>query len=112
MKRIARERPRTPSEVAEIEAVRELVAADLPELIATYYAQAKSRRAIRDLLRQLQDARRAKGLGLDDLPDLTAEERSILADHEAGRPTTVRLKTLRHYARAVGKRVVVSLADA
>lgn len=112
MKRIIRDTPRTPEEVAELEALREQIAADLPELIATYHAQVRSRRVARKLFGQLQAAQHAKGLSIASLPLLTPQERSTLMEYEAGRPTNLGLKTLRRYARAVGKRVVVSLADA
>ncbi len=112
MKRITRDRPLTPIEVAAIQVAREQVAADLPELIATYRAQVRSRRVVRKLFDQLQATQRSKGLALVDLPVLTAKDRFTLTEYEAGRPTVLRLKTLRRYALAVGKRVVVSLTDA
>ena len=112
MKRITRDRPLTTDEAAEDQVLREQIAADLPELLASYYAQVRSRKLVRKLFNQLQVAQRTKGVSIDALPLLTPKERHTLLEYEAGRPAILRLKTLRRYARAVGKRVVVSLADA
>ncbi len=112
MKRIIRERPLSTDEAAEDQALREQVATDLPELLASYHAQVRSRRILRELFSQLQAAQRSKGTSISALPLLTPQERFTLMEYEAGRPAILRLKTLRRYARAVGKRVVVTLADA
>ena len=112
MKRIVRERPLTTDEAAEDQILREQVAADLPELLASYHTQVRSRRLVRKLFGQLQAAQHAQGVSIATLPLLTPDERSTLMEYEAGRPAILRLRTLRRYARAIGKRVVVSLADA
>ena len=54
----------------------------------------------------------AKGLSLADLTELTGMDRSALSKLETGQRTNPTVETLVRYADAVGKRLVVSLADA
>ena len=62
--------------------------------------------------RQLKAAREAKGLSLADLTELTGMDRSALSKLETGQRANPTVETLVRYAEAVGKRLVVSLADA
>ena len=64
-----------------------------------------------DLLKQLKAARVEQGLSLADLTDLTGMDRSALSKLETGQRTNPTVETLVRYAEAVGKRLVVSLAD-
>ena len=65
-----------------------------------------------DLLRQLKAAREEKGLSLADLTERTGMDRSALSKLETGQRANPTVETLVRYAEAVGKRLVVSLADA
>ena len=51
-------------------------------------------------------------MSLSDLTELTGMDRSALSKLETGQRPNPTIETLVHYAEAVGKRLVVSLADA
>src|SRR5882762_8902128 len=108
MKRITRARRLTPEEAAKYRAIREKVAAELPDLIARHH----ERDRLHELLAQLKAAREAKGLSLADMTELTGMDRSALSKLETGQRANPTVETLVRYAEAVGKRLVVSLADA
>lgn len=63
------------------------------------------------MLRELKAAREAKGLSLADVTQLTGMDRSALSKLENGQRSNPTVETLVRYAEAVGKRLVVSLAD-
>jgi transcriptional regulator with XRE-family HTH domain len=77
--------------------VREQVAAELPVLVAR--------------LPQLKAAREKRGLSLADLTKRTGMDRSAISKLESGQRPNPTLDTLVRYAEAVGKRLVVQLAD-
>ena len=112
MKRITRNRRLTPDEAAKYKAVREQVADELPDLIARHHERMASLDQLEKLFTQLKAAREAKGLSLADLTDLTGMDRSALSKLETGQRANPTVETLVRYAEAVGKRLVVSLADA
>src|SRR5262245_5117979 len=112
MKRITRERKLTPEEAAKYKAVREQVAEELPELIERHHERLAALDQLDDLLRQLKTAREEKGLSLADLTELTGMDRSAISKLETGQRPNPTVETLVRYAEAVGKRLVVSLADA
>jgi DNA-binding XRE family transcriptional regulator len=112
MKRIQRDRKLTPEEAAKYKAVREQVAAELPDIIARHHERAASLDQLDNLLAQLKAARESKGLSLADLTELTGMDRSALSKLETGGRPNPTVETLVRYAEAVGKRLVVSLADA
>ena len=112
MKRITRNRKLTLKEVAEYKGVREQVEAELPELIARHHERMATLDQLDELLRQLKAAREAKGLSLANLTEITGMDRSALSKLETGQRANPTVETLVRYAEAVGKRLVVSLADA
>ena len=112
MKRITRDRRLTPEEAVKYKAIREQVATDLPDLITRHHERTAARDHLQDLVRQLKSAREAKGLSLSDVTDLTGMDRSALSKLETGQRANPTMETLDRYAEAVGKRLVVSLADA
>jgi DNA-binding XRE family transcriptional regulator len=112
MKRINRDRRLTPEEAAKYNAVREQVAEELPDLIARHHERMAALEQLEGLFAQLKAAREAKGLSLADLTDLTGMDRSALSKLETGQRPNPTIDTLVRYAEAVGKRLVVSLADA
>lgn len=112
MKRITRDRRISPAEAAQHKAVREQVAEELPELVARHHERMATLDQLHELLRQLKAAREAKGLSLANVTDLTGMDRSALSKLETGQRANPTVETLVRYAEAVGKRLVVSLADA
>ena len=112
MRRISRDRRLTPEEVAKYKAVREQIAEELPELIERHRARLAVADRLQELLRELKTAREERGLSLADLTRLTGMDASALSKLENGQRPNPTLETLARYADAVGKRLVVSLADA
>lgn len=112
MKRITRTRRLTPEEAAQYKQIREQVAVELPELVARHHARMSILDQLQELLKQLRAAREAKGLSLADLTELTGMDRSALSKLETGQRPNPTLETLGRYAEAVGKRLLVTLADA
>jgi DNA-binding XRE family transcriptional regulator len=112
VKRITRDRRLTPEEAAKYKAIREQVAEELPDLIARHDERTAVLDQLQMLLQELKAAREAKGLSLADLTELTGMDRSALSKLENGQRPNPTVETLMRYAEAVGKRLVVSLADA
>ena len=112
MKRMTRTRTLTAEEAAKYKAVREQVAEELPDLIVRHHERLASLDELHELLMQLKAAREAKGLSLSDMTELTGMDRSALSKLETGQRANPTVETLVRYAEAVGKRLVVSLADA
>ena len=112
MKRITRDRRLTADEAAKYKAIRDQVAEELPDLIARHHERMATFDQLQELLVQLKAAREAKGLSLADLTDLTGMDRSALSKLETGQRANPTVETLVRYAEAVGKRLVVALADA
>ena len=112
MKRIIHNRKLTPQEVVKYKAIREQVAEELSDLIIRHHERMASLDHLHELLMQLRAAREAKGLSLSDLTELTGMDRSALSKLETGQRANPTVDTLVRYAEAVGKRLVVSLADA
>jgi DNA-binding XRE family transcriptional regulator len=111
MKRIIRETRLTPEEAAKYKAVREQVAAELPELATRHHERVAARDQLESLLEQLQAAREQRGLSLADLTELTGMDRSALSKLETGQRPNPTVETLVRYAEAVGKQLVLTLAD-
>jgi DNA-binding Xre family transcriptional regulator len=111
MKRVNRDRHLTPEEAAKYKAIRAQVTEELPELIARHNERMASLDRLHELVRQLKAARLAKGLSLADLTELTGMDRSAVSKLETGQRANPTVETLVRYAEAVGKRVIVSLAD-
>jgi DNA-binding XRE family transcriptional regulator len=112
MKRITRTRRLTPAEAAKYRAIREQIAEELPDLVARHHEREAALDRLQELLAQLKAAREAKGLSLADLAKLTGMDRSALSKLETGQRANPTVETLVRYAEAVGKRLLLSLADA
>lgn len=112
MKRITRNRKLPPEDAAKYKAIRDRVAEELPDLILRHHQRVASLDQLQELLKQLKAAREERGLSLADLTDLTGMDRSALSKLETGQRANPTVETLVRYAEAVGKRLVVSLADA
>ena len=112
IRRIQRERRLTPDEAAKYKKIREQVAEELPELIARHHERMASLDQLDQVLGQLKAAREAKGLSLTDVTELTQMDPSAISKLETGQRPNPTVETLVRYAEAVGKRLVVTLADA
>ena len=66
---------------------------------------------LESLLPELKMARERSGLSLADMTRLTGMDRSALSKLETGQRPNPTLESLVRYAEAVGKRLVVALAD-
>jgi predicted transcriptional regulator len=112
LQRITRNRRLAPEEAARYREVREQVAEELPELIARHDERLVALDQLAGLIQQLKAAREEKGLSLSDMTRLTGMDRSALSKLETGQRLNPTIETLVRYADAVGKRLVVSLANA
>ncbi len=112
MKRTTRSRRLTPEEAAKYKAIREHVAEELPELIDRHHERMATLDQLDELLLQLKAMRKAKGFSLADMTKLTGMDRSAISKLETGQRANPTVETLVRYAEAVGKRLVVSLANA
>ena len=112
MKRVIRNRRLTREEAARYKGIRRKIGKELPELIGRHDERMAFLGQLQKLLVQLKAAREAKGLSLSDLTELTGMDRSALSKLETGQRGNPTVETLVRYAEAVGKRLVVSLADA
>src|SRR5262249_9416457 len=111
LRRTNRDRRLTPEEAAKYREVRAQVAQELPDLIARHHERMAALEELPALLQQLRAGREARGLSLADLSRLTGMDPSALSKLETGQRPNPTLETLVRYAEAVGKRLVVSLAD-
>lgn len=112
MKRIVRDRRLTPEERAKYQTIRDQVAEELPDLVARHHERMANLDQLASLIAQLKAAREAQGLSLADVTELTGMDRSSISKLETGLRANPTIETLVRYAEAVGKRLVVSLADA
>jgi ribosome-binding protein aMBF1 (putative translation factor) len=112
MKRIIRNRRLTSEEAAKYKTIRAQVADELPDLIDRHHQRMASLDELEKLFAELKSAREAQGLSLADLTELTGMDRSALSKLETGQRANPTVETLVRYAEALGKRLVVSLADA
>lgn len=111
MRRITRDRRLTTEEAAKYKSIRNRIAEELPELVGRHHERMAVLDQFQELLGQLKAAREQKGLSLADLTALTGMDRSSLSKLETGQRPNPTVETLVRYAEAVGKRLVVSLAD-
>ncbi len=111
MKRVNRDRRLTPEEVAKYQAVREQVAGELPDLIARHHERLATLDQLDEVVEQLKAAREARVLSLGDLTERTGMDSSALSKLETGQRANPTVAALVRYAKAVGKRLIVSLAD-
>lgn len=111
MRRVTRAGPLSPEEAATYRLVREQIAEELPELVARHRERVSCLDQVENVLRQLKDAREAKGLSLADVSERTGMDRSALSKLETGQRANPTVETLVRYAEAVGKRIVVTLEE-
>jgi DNA-binding XRE family transcriptional regulator len=112
LRRITRDRRLSPEEAAKYREVRDQIAEELPGLMARHEERMTALDEVEALFQQLKAAREERGLSLSDLTEITGMDRSALSKLETGRRPNPTIETLVRYAEAVGKRLVVTLADA
>jgi hypothetical protein len=91
--------------------IRAQIAAELPARIAGHHERTTSVSHWENLLAELIAAREAKALSLADVTDHAGMDLSAWFNLETGQRSNPTVKTLARYAKAVGKRLVVTLAD-
>lgn len=111
LRRTTRNRRLSPEEAAKYREIREQVAEELPELMARHDERRAALNELASLIQQLKAAREARGLSLADMTRLTGMDRSALSKLETGQRLNPTIETLMRYAEAVGKRLVVSIAN-
>lgn len=112
MKRITRTQRLSSVEAAKYKDLRLKIAKELPALVERHHERMATLDQLHELLLQLKAVREAKGLSLSDLTERTGMDRSALSKLEGGQRANPTVETLVRYAEAVGKRLIVSLADA
>ncbi len=110
-RRILRDRALTPEERVKLRKIRQQVAAELPDLMARHAERMAALDQLDALLKQLKAARKELGLSLADITRRTGMDHSAVSKLETGKRANPTVQTLIRYAEAVGKRLVVSLAD-
>jgi len=100
------------AEAARLAKLRAAVSGELDELRARARLLLAEARAVRAVCTALKAARENRGLSLGDIERLTGIDRSALSKLERGERPNVTVETLGRYAAALGKRLVIDLADA
>src|SRR5438067_7441336 len=117
--RVHRPRAQTPEREAAERAVREQFQKDKPSLqdlvdrgdvtqvftMGEYWELRKTFAALRALREQ-------QGLSITDLAERTGMDRAMISRLENGQIDNPTISTMSRYAKALGKRIVVSLVDA
>ena len=112
MRRVTRNQRLSAEEADKYRKIRQQVADELPELVARHHERMADREQLDHVFEQLKCARQDKGLSLADLTQLSGMDRSALSKLETGQRPNPTVETLMRYAEAVGKRLVLTLADA
>lgn len=110
-RRISRGRPLTEEEAAKYRKIRALIEEEKPEINARMRKQLAQLRALNQVFAELKGTREEKKLSLADMQQLTGIDRSTLSKLENGQRTNYTLDTVLRYADALGKQVLVTLAD-
>jgi DNA-binding XRE family transcriptional regulator len=111
MRRIIHNQRLEPDKAAKYKEIRKRIAKELPKLVARHQDRIATLDQFGALLKQLKDARKEMGLSLADLTEITGMDRSAISKLETGQRPNPTIETLARYAEAVGKHLLVSLAD-
>lgn len=111
VRRVSRGRLLTAEEAAKYRKIREQVEVEKPEINARIRAQLTRARDLAEVFSELKRVREDKGLSLSDLQNITGIDRSTLSKLETGQRANYTLETVLRYAEALGKQVLVTLAD-
>ena len=112
IERVSRGRKLTPQEAARYRQLRADIESEKPAIDAQIRAQLAEQRELAAVFAELKQVRQALGLSLADIQERTGIDRSALCKLENGQRANFTLDTVRKYAQAVGKRVLVTVADA
>lgn len=118
-RRMYRPRVQTPQQEATERALREQFQKDKPTLqdlvnsgdVAQVYTMGEYWE-LRNTFAALKAVREQQGLSLTDLAQRTGMDRAMISRLENGQIDSPTIATLSRYAKALGKRVLVSLVDA
>lgn len=111
IRRVSRGRRLTAEEAAKYRRIREQVEAEKPEMTARIRREIAEARRLAEVFQELKKIREAQGLTLAEVQDRTGIDRSTLSKLETGERENYTLETILRYADAVGKQVLVTLAD-
>ncbi len=116
--RIYRQRKQTPEQEAEEKAIREKFQKEKPplqELIdsgdLTEVSTMGEYWDLKITFAALKSLREEQGLSITDMCERTGMDRAAVSRLENGKLANPTINTMSRYARALGKRVMVSLAD-
>lgn len=112
IERVSRGRKLTPQEAARYRELRADIERERPVINAEIHSQLAEQRELAAVFTELKQVRQALGLSLDDIQHRTGIEVTELSKLENGRRANLTLDIVRCYAQAVGKRVLVTVADA
>ena len=112
MRRVIRDRQLTADEAAKYRDVRKKIEEELPSLIERHHDRTTALERLELLFPKLRAAREERGLSLLDVQQLIGCDAVEVLRLEAGEPDNPRVKLLIRYAEAVGKRLILELADA
>ena len=109
-KRIYREP--TAEQAAKYRKIREMIAAEIPEIQEEARAIRHERRAkLQEAVRLLKAERELRGLSLGDIGAKTGLSKSAISKLENNRDANPTIKTLEKYAEALGMIVSVTLTE-
>ena len=112
IERVSRGRKLTPEEAARYRQLRADIEGEKPAINAEIRVQLAEQRELAAVFAELKQVRQALGLSLTDIQERTGIDRSALSKLENGQRANFTLDTVRKYAQAIGKRVLVTVADA
>ena len=107
IQRIQRDRPLTDREAARYEQIREQIESERPQV----KSRIRRRVAIHEAFFALRQVRLAQGKSLADMKELTGMDRSALSKLETGKRQNPSIDTLIRYADALGKTILIEIAD-
>lgn len=112
IERVSRGRTLTAEEAVRYRQLRADIEREKPAIDAEIYRQLAEQHELARVLAELKQTRRALGLSLENIQDRSGIEVSELAKLEDGEQANLSLDMIRSYAQALGKRILVSVADA
>lgn len=119
IQRIHRPRVQTPEQEAAEQAIRERFQQERPTLqdlvdggdVAALFTMGEYWE-LRKTFAALRAVREQQGLSISDMAERTGMDRAMISRLENGQVDNPTVATMTRYAKALGKRVVVSLVDA
>ena len=100
-----------PKEASKYRRIREQIEREKPEISARVRQRIANLQALDKIFQELKRIREERGLTLSDMQRLTGIDRSAICKLETGRRANFTIDTIVRYAQAVGKKLVLSLAN-